>query len=102
RKEVASSRKLERSTFKIECEQVKKARKTTISPDWMLKASGREFVVYRGFPANTFWLCCLLSLASSWRAVLDSVAQPLKLLNRKLTNRLTKLSFVSLFFCIQR
>ena len=38
----------------IEHEQAKKARKTTISPDWMLKASGREFVVYRGFPANTF------------------------------------------------
>ena len=47
-------RELRLSTFKIECEQVKKARKTTISPDWMLKASGREFVVYRGFPANTF------------------------------------------------
>jgi SOS response regulatory protein OraA/RecX len=38
----------------IEREQAKKARKTTISPDWMLKASGREFVVYRGFPANAF------------------------------------------------
>ena len=52
--EVVSSRKVRANTFLLECEQVKKNRKTTISPDWMLKASGREFVVYRGFPANAF------------------------------------------------
>ena len=54
RREVVILRELRLSTFKIECEQVKKTRKTTISPDWVLKAPGREFVVSKGFPANTF------------------------------------------------